>query len=319
MQIRSFVEADYTALTKLHNQAYGDFAKYVDELRFRDTHYPEGFRWARWTATNGQGDVVGFAEYHNELGLFHPRKFQLDIAVDQRACSQGIGTRLYQTVVDALAPFEPITLASWARADAPVLTDFFVRRGFEPNAELYTSALDVAGFDAGHWQPHLHNVLGQGLQVCSLEELGLEDADVRRRVYDLWCEVRLDLPIPPGEKRSEALSFETFWEMTCGPGVFPSGYFIALDGGQFVGTSQLFLSPLSGVLRTGVTGVRRAYRRRGVALGLKVRALSYAQVLGYRQIVTDNAAINVGMLAINSALGFKRNPVWTRYLKRWPA
>jgi GNAT superfamily N-acetyltransferase len=315
MQIRQFVDADYPVVTELHNQVYGDFAKYVDELKFRDTHYPEGYRWARWTATNDEGIVVGFAEYHNELGLFHPRKFGVDIAVDQRARSHGIGTRLYQTVMDALVPFEPTALASWARADMPCLINLLTRRGFAPNAELYTSTAHLGSFDADHWRPRLGSVLTQGLQVRSLEELGLDDPVVRHRVYEMWREVREDLPIPPGETRSDAMSLDAFWEMTAGPGWFPAGYFVALDGEHFVGTSQLFLSPLAGLLRTGLTAVRRDYRRRGIALGLKVHALSFAQCLGYQCVVTDNAAVNEGMLAINAALGFKRNPVWTRYTR----
>jgi GNAT superfamily N-acetyltransferase len=315
MEVRLFRDEDYPEVTRLHNQVYGDFAKYVDELKFIDTHYPDGYRWARWVANDNQHDVVGFAEYHHEMGLFDPRKFHLDIVVDRGACSQGVGTRLYHTLMDALAPFEPTALASWARADMPCLTSFLVSRGFEPNAELYTSTFQLGTFDADHWRPRLDDVLTQGLEVRSLEELGLDDPAVKRRVYELWREVRQDLPIPPGETRSEAMSFDAFWEMTCGPGVFPSGYFMALDGADFVGTSQLFLSPLAGVLRTGLTGVCRDYRRRGIALGLKVRALSFAQTLGYQCVVTDNAAVNKGMLAINAALGFERNPVWTRYIK----
>jgi GNAT superfamily N-acetyltransferase len=314
MQIRQFRHEDYAEVTRLHNQSYGDFAKYVDELSFRDSHYPEGYRWARWTASSDD-QVVGFAEYHHVLGMFHPNKFHMDIVVDQSVCSQGIGTSLYQTVMEALAPLEPTTVVSWARADMPCLTTFLTRRGFEPNEELYTSSLDLTSFDAGQLQPRLHDVLARGLQVCSLEELGLHDPEVRRRVYDLWREVRQDVPIPVDETRSDPMSFEAFWEEMHGPGLFAPGYFIALDGDDYVGTSQLFLSPLQGVLRTGLTAVRRAYRRRGIAFGLKVRALSFAQSLGYERLVTDNAAVNQGMLAINTALGFKRNPIWTRYLK----
>jgi GNAT superfamily N-acetyltransferase len=261
--------------------------------------------------------VVGFAEYHHILGMFHPNKFHMDIVVDQSVCSHGIGTRLYQTVMEALAPLEPTAVVSWARADMPCLTSFLTRRGFEPNEELYTSGLDLTAFDAAAWQPHLTDLVAQNLRVCSLEELGLHDPDVRQRVYGLWREVRQDVPIPEEETRSDPMSFEAFWEEMHGPGLFPPGYFIALDGDEYVGTSQLFLSPLQGVLRTGLTAVRRAYRRRGIALGLKVCALSFARSLGYERVVTDNAAVNEGMLAINGALGFERNPVWTRYVRRF--
>ena len=96
---------------------------------------------------------------------------------------------------------------------------------------------------------------------------------------------------------------------------FPAGYFLALHGGEFVGTSQLFRSPRRGELRTGLTAVSRTHRRRGIAFGLKAHALKLAKELGYQRVITDNAAENEGMLAINRALGFVRNPAWVRYVK----
>jgi GNAT superfamily N-acetyltransferase len=59
----------------------------------------------------------------------------------------------------------------------------------------------------------------------------------------------------------------------------------------------------------------RSHRRRGIAVGLKVHALKFAKDLGYKRTITENAAVNVGMLAINGQLGFVRNPAWVRYVK----
>lgn len=316
MLIRSFIEDDYPEITRLHNQAYGDFAKYVDELRFRDCHYPEGFQWARWTAIDNDDKVVGFAEYHNIQGMFHRQKFAFDMAVDQKADGDGIASRLYETVMQALDPLQPISVASWARADMTSLTSFLTHRGFEPTNQMFTSSVDLRAFEAERWHSRVTAAERDGLQVRSFEALGVDDPIVRRKVYELWCDVRQDVPIPDGEVLSEPMDVETFWQqMTAGPALMPAGFFIAVQREEFVGMSQLWLSPVDDVLRTGLTAVRRAYRRRGIALALKVRALSYAQALGYRQVVTDNAAVNEGMLAINGALGFVRNPVWTRYVK----
>jgi len=69
-------------------------------------------------------------------------------------------------------------------------------------------------------------------------------------------------------------------------------------------------------LRTGVTGVRREYRRRNIALALKVRALEFGKSQGYRQVITENEINNQGMIAINDRLGFVKNPAWLHYLKR---
>jgi GNAT superfamily N-acetyltransferase len=73
------------------------------------------------------------------------------------------------------------------------------------------------------------------------------------------------------------------------------------------------------MLRTGLTGVRRAYRRRGLALALKVRSLAFAKEQGYRRVITENESNNRGMLHINEELGFVKNPAWIHYVKTFEA
>lgn len=59
-------------------------------------------------------------------------------------------------------------------------------------------------------------------------------------------------------------------------------------------------------LNVGLTGTRRAYRRRGLGLALKLRGIVDAQSCGIREIWTNNASNNVPMLSLNDRLGFVR-------------
>jgi len=68
-------------------------------------------------------------------------------------------------------------------------------------------------------------------------------------------------------------------------------------------------------LRTGLTAVKRAHRRRGIAFALKIRALEFAVAQGFKRVQTDNEANNRGMLAINIELGFVKYPAWVHYVK----
>jgi len=82
-----------------------------------------------------------------------------------------------------------------------------------------------------------------------------------------------------------------------------------LDGQRYVAESYLHASPAEpGVLRQVITGVRREYRGRGLALALKLETIAFAQCHGYTEIRTGVESNNPGMLAINARLGFMRGP-----------
>ncbi len=313
MFIRAFTVEDYDAVSNLRNITYCDFTKDADELRVRDERFPEKCRWARWVAES-DGCVVGYGEYSQNMYGYNPRKFSLNLAVHPTCYGQHIGTSLYNTVIAAIEPFDPLNVDAWSRADMPCLVGFLERRGFVSNAELFTSILDISAFDPERWASHVSRLSAQGLELRSLDELGVSDPDVQRKVYEMWLDVRQDMPIPPGEVRAQ-VPFELWWDQLDVPSLFPAAFFIALDGIRFVGTSQLFRSPEAGEVRTGLTGVVRSHRRRGIALGLKVHALTFARRLGFKRTITENSSENVGMLAINQRLGFVRNPAWVRYVK----
>ena len=74
--------------------------------------------------------------------------------------------------------------------------------------------------------------------------------------------------------------------------------------------NNLWKNELDGGIDTGLSGVRREYRRKGVATALKHTSLMWAKSMGYKWIRTDNAATNVGMLSINIRVGFKFMPAW---------
>ncbi len=66
---------------------------------------------------------------------------------------------------------------------------------------------------------------------------------------------------------------------------------------------------------TGLTGVRKAYHRQGMATYLKIKILKYYMENhpDFEYLYTENAASNEGMLGINMSLGFKPKYAWQMY------
>ena len=313
VDIRSFTTDDYAAVTRLFNLNYPDFQKEPDEVRFEDESAPAHCRWRRWVA-DCDGYLVGFAGYRQNPGTYHPRKFSLWMGVDPDWYLRGTGRRLYQVVLDAVERLDPLTLDAWCRDDMPCLLGFLERRGFVRDMLVWTSVLDLASFDPSIFADVVPDVEASGIQLRSVAQLGVADQVVHHKIYDMWSAIREDVPIPPGEERAE-VPFERWFARFDRRELLPAGYMLAVDGDQLVGTSQLWRAPAADELRTGLTGVRREYRRRGIAFALKVHALDFAKKHGYRRVLTENESNNRGMLAINERLGFVKKPVWGHYLK----
>jgi GNAT superfamily N-acetyltransferase len=316
--LRPFAKNDYATITDLHNRTFApEFQFDADKFRFQDEHRPAHCRQARWVAVV-DGQVVGLCGYTQSPARFDPRKFDIHITVHPEFQNRGIGQRLYTQLMEALQEFNPSSVSTWTREDMPCRVGFLERRGFEMDQRLWACTLDLASYDPVRFA-HLPAVVeAQGIELRPLADLGVADRDVVwRKIYELWCEVRWDVPQPPGESQTD-ISFEDFRSHEDRPILLSAGTWIAADRGTYVGLTELYRSPEGDTLRTGLTAVLGAYRRRGIAFALKARSLETARSLGYRRVITDNESNNHGMLAINQQLGFRKHPAWLHYVRVSP-
>jgi RimJ/RimL family protein N-acetyltransferase len=109
------------------------------------------------------------------------------------------------------------------------------------------------------------------------------------------------------------LSFEHYSSLILNSAqIVPEAFQIAIDAatGEWVGSSNIWRRRADGDLNTGLTAVKRDYRRKGIALAMKLRVIEWAKGQGVRYIRTENEANNRAMLSINERLGFFKMPPW---------
>ncbi len=126
--------------------------------------------------------------------------------------------------------------------------------------------------------------------------------DGLHRLWRLEMDVAADMPLPFPFAETP---FEGFAKFILDPEVDLTCKFIFLEDGELKGMSQLWPSKVDLTLAaTGLTGVRRQYRREGVATKTKQHAIAWAKQQGIERIFTDNEENNP-MYQLNLQLGFR--------------
>jgi len=165
--------------------------------------------------------------------------------------------------------------------------------------------LDLTKSEPTQLQPVIQQLKVRGISITTLAEERARDPKCAEKLYELTTLVGRDDPArsdfdPPGYNAREAALWLNM------PYVLPEGFFIAKRGDEYVGVSDVSLyDAMPGALTAGFTGVRREYRRLGVATALKMQATLYAQSNGYQIIQTFNHPTQSGMLALTQKLGFE--------------
>ena len=88
------------------------------------------------------------------------------------------------------------------------------------------------------------------------------------------------------------------------PSFDPDGVVIALDGDQWVAMSAVSRRPDREYSFNEMTGVRRAYRRCGVALVAKLATIDIVTGWGRTMMRTVHHPDNAAMIALNRKLGY---------------
>ena len=306
-------DADYERYAALHNAILPPPAATSAELKSRDSRATRPY--ARWLVVK-DGEDVALAGYSQNSFSADAGRFSLGVHVRPDRRGEGIATATTAHIRETLAPLNPTSLVTYCREDHPAGVAFLTEADFVEIMREWESVLDVESFDPAPFAEARNRPLAAGIRLTTLAEeqnrIGIEPA--RKLLWTLDENVGPDVPsdspeiTPPFEE----------WEkiLMSGLGFRAESFFLAVEpGGEYVGVSMLFHNQATPDLATGLTGVRRDWRRHGIALALKLMAIDYAKALGTPKVRTENATTNRPMLSINEALGFEKEPAHICYKK----
>jgi GNAT superfamily N-acetyltransferase len=226
------------------------------------------------------------------------------IGVVPEARGRGVGSALYEGLSDwgresGLERFEGYVEATEAEGLA-----WAARRGFEEIGRDTWLALDLRTDEV---DPDLPD----GVEIV----VWADRPELARGLYGVACEAYPDVP---GRRGDEMKSFEDWLALDMGgPGDRPEAVLAALADGEVVGYSKLHLSDARPtVAANDMTGVKRAWRGRGIAAALKRAQIAWARQHGYERLETANETRNEPIQRLNERLGYR--PFSERVLLRGP-
>jgi GNAT superfamily N-acetyltransferase len=301
MEFRTFQDSDYDAHVEVLNRADPSRPFTTEHLRHFDSSRDPDARHARFIVWKG-AERIGAVSLETPLSNPEAHELELGLALIPEHLEQA--SALFSHALNVARSLEAKVLRASSKENF-WLYGFLLRHDFQEFDRMWSSNLSLAQFDTAPFQGVLERARDAGLQVRSLETL-LTQRDFLARYYAAIVEILTDVP---AATPFQPWPFELWQQRTLeGPTFLPEAHFIGFVEDEIAGVSQLFKSPRAGTIQTGLTGVRRAFRHRGIAFALKLEAALYAKARGFEWVRTSNHVVNRPMLTINEALGFEKEP-----------
>jgi GNAT superfamily N-acetyltransferase len=226
----------------------------------------------------------------------HPHRAWTRLTVLPEYRRRGVGTALYCAVSDWLGEQGIEQLRGPVAEDDPESLAFAERRGFRESERNGRMVLDLTACEA----PPLE--LPAGIEIATYSER----PELARSIYAVACEA---LPDVPGEEDWEGLSFEDWLPQIEGSNQHRETTFVALASDEVVGYARLALTAAQPTAAFhDMTGVKRAWRGRGIAGALKRAQIAWAKEHGYQRLETENEVRNEPIRRLNRTLGYRPVP-----------
>jgi RNA polymerase sigma factor (sigma-70 family) len=296
-KLRPFHDPDWSPVSAIASARAGqDTRGYELWLRRRQKFDESRYFRRHYVVEHGKTkQIIAYGAVEQTVYL---PKYRLLLLSDPKWLKRGVGELLLDQLTNDLIEAKAITVSCRQYASEIELVNLLKSRGFEETSRVLDLRLDVA-------TANVSPSVAEGISISTFAEERVRDHRCVEKLYELTTLLSQDDPArgsfaPPAYNAREAL----LWlEM---PYVLPDALFIAKHGDEYVGVSDVGLyEAMPGSLMQGFTGVRREYRRRGLATALKACGIEYARSHGYQIVQTFNTPEQSAIRALNEKLGFE--------------
>lgn len=249
-----------------------------------------------WFIASRDGENVGaafaYVGWHSVPGTGTGEAFVLP---EHRGA--GVGTALYRELACWVEERGCVTLeTSVSESDAASIA-WADRHGFREIGRNSRLALDLTATETLPVDPP------EGVEIVTWADR----PDLTPALYAVACEA---YPDEPGQEGTPMDSYEAWLSKDMhGASDRPEATFIALENGEVAGYAKLALSSSrTEVVMHDMTGVRRAFRGRGIASALKRAEIAWAKQAGYESLETTNEVRNEPIRRLNERYGYTLRP-----------
>lgn len=237
------------------------------------------------------GKIVGGSRVFLQTTLLDP---WLHVWVPEGERRQGVGTALYGEASRWAASKGSETLRAWVREDAPGCLAFANGLGFREIGRERGVALDLSTIEAPVVEPP------PGIELTTWAER----PDLTDGLYEVFAEAVVDIP---GEGPEGLESYDDWLRTEMqSTGDRPEATFVALAGDEAVGYAKFhFTTAQPTILHHDLTGVKRAWRSRGIASALKTMQIRWAKENGYEELHTRNEERNAPIRKLNERFDYR--------------
>jgi mycothiol synthase len=218
---------------------------------------------------------------------------------------RGVGSTLYREVSRWCSAHGVETIEAPVEADDEESLGYAQRRGFIEIERYSKRVLELAALVP----PAVASP--SGVEIITWAER----PELAPGIYAVAVEAYAD--VPGGEDEAMEPFEDWLAHDMQGSGDRPDATFVALADDDVVGYAKFHLTAAQpAVAFHDMTGVKRAWRGRGVAGALKRAQIGWAKANGYERLETGNEVRNEPIRRLNASLGYRESP--GRLLLRGP-